>query len=659
MTQRHPPHPGRDEGSLLLLTAFEVAGVGVCFTDEAGNFVRVNPAFCKMLGYRAAELVGRPWAMIATPELAPDPGAFYAELMADASRAKGEWEVRRKDGSHLATLVSCKPIPRPGGEVLLVSTFTDIQERKAAELEVQRLNRELEGRIAERTAELSKRLRQLEASEVALRASAEQYRQVFDNVSEGIIVVQEGRIALANPRAERILGHAATDLAAQPITAVIHPDDHDMVLDRYRRRMQGLPVESSYYFRVARPDGEVIWVELSAVVVEWHGQQATLAFITDVTDRKRLEENLTQALDERETILENAVAGIAFLNSKGRLEWGNQAISDIFEIDAAKERGTSLEPFYPDREEYLRVGSEVSRAVGEGRAYATELQLRRGSGDLFWAQLSGKAVNAKDLSRGTVWTILDITRRKQAEQDIQRALEQQRELNELKSRFVSMTSHEYRTPLATILAAAELLRDYGERMPREEVRSILGSIENGVRRMTQMLEDILLIGRADAGRLEYVPTRLPVADVCREIATESIRAANVESARLDLCCEVAAATAMLDTRLMRHILGNLLSNAFKYSPAGGLVTLAVKGAGETLHFEVRDRGIGIPPEALPRLFETFHRAANVGNIAGTGLGMAIVRRAVELHGGAISVSSRLGEGSTFVVNLPWRKEAPA
>ena len=648
----------REEGSILLLTAFEVAGVGVCFTDEAGNFVRVNPAFCKMLGYRADELVGRPWAMIATPALAANPAAFYAQLLADDSRVKAEWEVRRKDGTHLTTLVSCKSTPRPGGSVLLVSTFTDIQERKAAELEVQRLNRELEGRIAERTAELSQRLHQLEASEAALRASEEQYRQVFDNVSEGIIVVQDGRIALANPRAEHILGHAASELAAQPITLVIHPDDRDMVLDRYRRRMQGLPVEASYYFRVLRPTGEVVWVELSAVMIEWHGQQATLAFITDVTDRKQLEENLTVALDERETILENAVAGIAFLNPKGRLEWANQAISDIFEFDVAKERGTSLERFYPDRDEYLRVGASVTAAVSEGRTYATELQLRRDKGDLFWAQLSGKAVNAKDLSRGTVWTILDITRRKQAEQDIQRALEQQRELNELKTRFVSMTSHEYRTPLATILAAAELLRDYGEKMPKEEVRSILGSIENGVRRMTQMLEDILLIGRADAGRLAYAPAWLSVADVCSDIATESIRAASVELARLEVVCEVSQAKAMLDARLLRHILGNLLSNAFKYSPDGGRVTFRITGVDDMLHFEVRDRGIGIPPEALPRLFETFHRAANVGNIAGTGLGMAIVKRAVDLHGGSISVSSRVGEGSTFEVDLPWRKDAP-
>lgn len=648
----------REEGSLLLLTAFEVAGVGVCFTDEAGNFIRVNPAFCKMLGYRADELVGRPWALIATPALAPNPAAFYAELLADASRVKGEWEVRRKDGTHLTTLVSCKPTPRPGGSVLLVSTFTDIQERKDAELEVQRLNRELEGRIAERTAELSQRLHQLEASEAALRASEQQYRQVFDNVSEGIIVVQDGRIALANASAERVLGHDASYLAAQPITVVIHPDDHEMVLDRYRRRMQGLPVESAYYFRVVRPAGEVIWVELSAVLIEWHGLQATLAFITDITDRKLLEENLSQALDERETILENAVAGIALLNPKGRLMWGNQALGEIFGFDVLEKGGTSLECYYPSRDEYLRVGTAVSAAVREGRAYATELQARRADGTLFWVQLSGKAVNAKDLSRGTVWTVLDITRRKQAEQDIQRALEQQRELNELKSRFVSMTSHEYRTPLATILAAAELLRDYGDKLPREEVRSVLGSIENSVRRMTQMLEDILLIGRADAGRLEYVPSALSVADVCREIATEAIHAAAVDSGRLDVRCDGASAKAMLDSRLLRHILGNLLSNGFKYSPDGGLVTLAVSGADDSLRFEVRDCGIGIPPEALPRLFETFHRAANVGNITGTGLGMAIVQRAVQLHGGTISVSSRLGEGSTFTVDLPWRKPAP-
>jgi PAS domain S-box-containing protein len=646
-----------NDGSIPLLAAFEVAGVGVCFTDAAGSFVRVNPAFCKMLGYRVGELLGQPWSLIATPALTTNAAAFYAGLLTDDSSTKEEWDIRRKDGTIASALVSCKPIRRADGEVLLVSTFTDIAERKAAELEVQRLNRELEMRIAERTAELSQRLQQIETSEAALRSSEMQYRQVFDNVSEGIIVVQDGHIVLANPRAEKLVGYDLAYMKTRPLTDVIHPDDQEMVMERYEKRLQGLPVESNYSFRAVRSGGDVIWLELSAVLIEWHGRRAVLAFITDVTESRTLAEDLKFALDERETILENSVVGIAFLNADGRLMWGNQAIGEMFGAEVLETRGGSLEAYYPSREDYLRIGAAVSAAVRAGRAYSMELQMKRGNGELFWAQLTGKAVNPKDLSRGTVWTVLDITRRRQAEEDIRRALAQQRELNELKSRFVSMTSHEYRTPLATILSSAELLRDYAERMPKEEVKGVLSGIEIAVRHMTEMLDDILLIGRVDAGRVEFVPTPVNLHAFTRELATEAAQAAAPDGAdldRIDVTCACMAPTALVDERLLRHILGNLLSNAFKYSPAGGRVVLACSADGDRLRFEVRDQGIGIPEQDLPLLFDTFHRASKVGSISGTGLGMAIVKRAVELHGGEIAVVSHPGQGTTFSVLLPWR-----
>ncbi|MES2585042.1 MAG: ATP-binding protein [Pseudomonadota bacterium] len=251
--------------------------------------------------------------------------------------------------------------------------------------------------------------------------------------------------------------------------------------------------------------------------------------------------------------------------------------------------------------------------------------------------------------------IRDITQRRQAEEDIKVSLEKQKELNQLKSRFVSMASHEFRTPLATILSSTDLLAHYYERLPATERSELFGSIALAVKRMTKMLEDILVIGKDEEERMECKPMPMALGGFCEALVQEQrseLTSAGPLRHTLELTIRGEGLQASFDEKLMRHIFGNLLSNAIKYSPGGGAVTFDVHGGEQVFTFQVRDQGIGIPEADLPRLFETFHRAANVGNIVGTGLGLAIVKRSVDLHGGTLSVSSALGEGTLFTVCLP-------
>ena len=174
-------------------------------------------------------------------------------------------------------------------------------------------------------------------------------------------------------------------------------------------------------------------------------------------------------------------------------------------------------------------------------------------------------------------------------------------------------------------------------------------------RMTKMLDGVLMIGRADSGNLELRPAPCRLHALCREVASEAARTSSADGSnlqRLDTRFAGAEAELLLDEKLLRHILGNLIGNAFKYSPAGTRVKLTVSVDDDEIALIVTDEGIGIPGEDLPRLFETFHRAGNVGNISGTGLGLAIVKRAVDLHGGKIDVASKVGEGTRFTVRLP-------
>ena len=251
--------------------------------------------------------------------------------------------------------------------------------------------------------------------------------------------------------------------------------------------------------------------------------------------------------------------------------------------------------------------------------------------------------------------IRDISQRRKAELQISESLAKQLELADLKSRFVSMASHEFRTPLAAILSSSDLVRHYGERMEAQERVECFDAIDRSVRRMKDMLEDILLIGKSDAGVSQFKPVSMPLQPLCESIVAEAQVGFAQRSAAthaIEFQSDDAQCVAELDERWFRHIFGNLLSNALKYSPEGGTVRFALTSRADAVELTVTDCGIGLPPEDIPRLFESFFRASNSGHIPGTGLGLSIVKRAVELHGGRISVESELGRGTTFRVVLP-------
>ncbi|MDR7307673.1 ATP-binding protein [Rhodoferax saidenbachensis] len=257
----------------------------------------------------------------------------------------------------------------------------------------------------------------------------------------------------------------------------------------------------------------------------------------------------------------------------------------------------------------------------------------------------------------TLLFVVDATARLQAEQSQRQALQQQIALNDMKTRFIAMASHEFRTPLATIHGSVELLQHYNDRMPADKKLLTLQKIDDAVERMTHMLENVLVIGRTDAGRLEFKPHALGIATFCHALVDEmrSAMARQLTHVQLHLDLPPVERLYWLDDTLIRNIVGNLLSNAVKYSPQGGTVLFAVQELDGALVFTVRDEGIGIPEADQAQLFVSFHRASNVGPIAGTGLGLSIVKEAVTCHLGQIAVHSTVGQGSTFTVTLPTRR----
>ncbi|HEY5800294.1 MAG TPA: PAS domain S-box protein, partial [Burkholderiaceae bacterium] len=262
-----------------------------------------------------------------------------------------------------------------------------------------------------------------------LQKSEEQHRQVLNNVTEGIIVVQNGLMVYANPRAWELTGTPPEEVMNKPFLPYVHPDEQAMVMEQHMRRLRGEEVEQYYAFRIKSYGADAYrWVEISGVMIQWEGAPATLAFISDITDRKRLEHSLTESLEERDIILENSMVGIAFLTPQGRVRWSNRTMQEMLGTDNANKADLSLEPFYPSREEYLHVGGEAAQAIARGQPFETELRLVRHDGTPFWAWISGRSVKANDLTQGTVWVIVDIDKRHRLEIDLQKSEEHHRQV---------------------------------------------------------------------------------------------------------------------------------------------------------------------------------------------------------------------------------------
>jgi len=239
----------------------------------------------------------------------------------------------------------------------------------------------------------------------------------------------------------------------------------------------------------------------------------------------------------------------------------------------------------------------------------------------------------------------------QAVQSLQQEQAKQLELSALKTRFVAMTSHEFRTPLSVIMSSAELLEAYAERWPHGKKAEHFARIRGAALGMTRMLDAILMIGKSDAGALRCETQRLEIGSFCADVV-EYMAQADPECRRIVYHGPLHATTVCADRALLKQVLENLLSNAIKYSPDGSPVLCEVACQSRELCVRVVDHGIGISRADQLRLFETFQRGSNVGSIGGTGLGLAVVGRAVQLHGGVVSVRSDLGAGSEFEVRIP-------
>jgi two-component system, sensor histidine kinase and response regulator len=232
----------------------------------------------------------------------------------------------------------------------------------------------------------------------------------------------------------------------------------------------------------------------------------------------------------------------------------------------------------------------------------------------------------------------------------QEAFNHEREQRLLKSKLVAMFSHDFRNPLSVIMWSINILRNYPDRLDEPRRQKHLKRADASVRELFNMLDDMLVVSQIEAANFKFSPELLNVGEFLQQLV-EGFQLIHSETHSL-VFKNYCADSVMTDTRLLRQIAGNLISNAIKYSPHDGEVQVLLDNHEQHLHLIVQDQGIGIPEEDQALLFTTFQRASNVGKVHGTGLGLAIVKQAVDLHGGDISLESKMGLGTTVTVRIP-------
>ncbi len=507
-------------------------------------------------------------------------------------------------------------------------------------------------------------LRKLRVAEKSLTAALAEQQLIFDTAAVGIAFVSQRTVVKCNRRFAEILGYPQEEIVGKS-TQVWFQSDEDFMQTgsrAYARFAQGESYSAELPLR--KKDGTPIWVFTDSRAVDAAEPQAGIIIgIGDITERKLAEAALQQTKERLDLAMQSSAISI----------WEWDVRRGTIYLDAALAQMTGDEP----RERYLTLEdmmplvhpddmntvhqAQTDCITGLRPIYRIEYRLKAASGDWVWVLSRGRVVeHAGDGGAlRMIGTSVDITQRKRAEVELLSALQREKELSEMKSKFVSIASHELRTPLATILSSAELLEHYSDGLSAEDKLKMLHGIEGAVKRMNAMIEDVLIIGKAEAGALQFEPRPVDLAELCHKVV-EELRPGVAKQHVIKFERRFERGSLNLDEKLLRHILTNLLSNAIKYSPPGSTVSLLLtEQEGEEAIIEVSDQGIGIPVEDQARMFESFHRASNVGNRQGTGLGLVIVKKAVELHGGTISIDSKADAGTRIHVRLPLAQRARA
>ncbi|MEZ4670673.1 MAG: PAS domain S-box protein [Anaerolineae bacterium] len=603
-------------------TLVEHASDGIFVSDSEGRYVDVNSAFCTLLGYSKEEILQKD---IQNLMMSSTNTPMPLEQLRQGKAILSERQLKRTNGTVVTIEISSKQLM----DGSLQGIVRDITERRRAEEE-------------------------LHLKSVALESAA-----------NGIVITDlTGTIRWANPAFTTMTGYLIEEAQGRNPGDLLHSGKHDALFyeEMWNTILNGGVWHGEIINR--RKDSSLYTEEMTITPVrDKEGKiDHFIAIKQDITARKLIEEALQRSnteLEERvaerttqiniiknriESILNSSPDSIIYCHTDGRIEQINPAFSQIFGYGSDEIFSLPLSKLVIS-DDIHQLEKALEGVISSKQVRQLDVSAINKSGDTFDAGLMlAPVIKTHNELNGIVLTIRDITQRK-------RLLNEAMHLSELKSRYVAMAAHDLRNPLAVILTSSDTLQNYYDRLSEEKRLAKFNQIKAKVKVMTEILEDILIVGEADSGKITFSPMPLDVKTFCDELIQEIMLTLQT-TIQIEFSTNVTQNMVSLDAKLLRHILVNLLSNAIKYSGEANSVNFSVRDMGNSIEFTIQDHGIGIPKSEQEHLFETFYRASNAKVVRGTGLGLAIVKRSTELHHGSIAFDSEVGQGSTFVVTLP-------
>lgn len=474
------------------------------------------------------------------------------------------------------------------------------------------------------------------------------------------VLDRQGTVIVSNAAAGRLSGLSGATVNGTDAFALVHPDDRERAMAAFVDVLASAGPHPPIELRLRFGDGT--WHDLEVTphnLLDVPGVDGVIVAMHDVTDRKRAEAEVRRSNAYLQSLIENLTDVIVVLDEKFEVVWASPALAAI--IDAPVETNLGMSAFNDIHADDLGdvVEALTGLAAGElGARVRIDFRLEELPGSGRWRWIEATAVNrlADPHVGGIVCTLRDVTEAKAAEVELQaafererRAAERLRELDVLKDQFLASVSHEMRTPLAIIIGFADLLGkgDGGTSEIRSEA---VDRIRTSAAEMRGMVENLLDHSELEAGKLSLRTLAVPLRRSV-EATIGTVRALLSEHPVVVEVADDLAARA--DPDGVDRVLRNLLGNAAKYSPKGRPIRVAARRDGAEVVLDVVDEGVGIPPDQLGLVFERLYRAPGAAFVArGTGVGLNMVRRYVELMGGTVSVRSAVGEGSTFTVRLP-------
>lgn len=503
-------------------------------------------------------------------------------------------------------------------------------------------------------------------AEEALRKSEQLYRTMTSNFPNGAVILfdRDLRYTLAEGQGLADIGLSKALLEGKTIWEVLSPQECEILEPPYRAALEG---NSSVVETLYRD--KIYWVHVLPVKNESGEIFAGMVMAQDISDRKRAEQALLEERNFVSAILDTAGALVVVLDRSGRIVRFNRACEEVTGYSFDEVRGAYLWDLFliPEEVELVKAVFEKLLAGQCPQEYENYWVGRNGRRRaISWSNTV--LLDDRGSVKYAIATGIDITERKRSA-EIRRALEREHELSQLQIRFFTMVSHEFRTPLSTILMSAQILENGTDEWLNSKKIKNLQRIQTSVKHMIHLLDDILTINRAETGQLEFNPICLNVDKFCFDfveamqdkvgsnraikfIKNRSVVAEKKSSETQHESPSLDATKAYLDETLLRSILSNSMANAIKYSSPNSPVYLSLICTSKEAIFTIRDEGIGIYPEDQTKIFEPFYRGQNVEMIPGSGLGLTVVKKCVDLHGGAIALKSEVGMGTTFTVTLP-------